>query len=229
MESQTENGFMDRKRRTYENPESIKFLSRSDATYALMKVALQVDNIIDSIRYKASPTDKVKWEQTEWAIQRLAEIIDEFRDLVQDLLQYRGKSVIAPYEIRQENEEKFIQSYRSFAILPRVTDVMKLYEHIITIDNIVHAYRMTLTTNMDPYKKASEGAVTALRTLEEYAEKIAEIAGMDYEMHPSAVKVLGLGEKVQSDQAGSSKRKKRERPSKDDAQHENVSDAAPTN
>jgi hypothetical protein len=228
MEEKYGGEFMDRKRKTYENPDSIKFMSRSDVTYALMKVALQVDNIVERIRYKAIPTDKVRWERTEWAIGQLNQIIEDIKSSVQEMLQYKGKAIIAPYEIRHDGKERFLQSGRSFAILPKVQDSFKLYELIITMDNILYAYRMTLTTSLDPYKEASEEAVNVLHKLEEYTKEIAEIAGMEYETHQSVVRVLGLGEKGRPGMSrGAKKRKpKEERGTEAETVNENVSAAA---
>jgi len=209
--------YMEIKREVYDNPSALRIMTRSTEGHALMKVALQADRFMGRLRFKASPAEKTKWEQTSRVIDRLQEIIAEFEAMIRDMQQYKGRLAIEPYEIK--DKEVFLKSRFSFAVLPRVPDMDKLYHCISKMDDILYAYR-TMHTSMDAIRDASVEATDALKKLHEYTTEIAEIANDDYKIPNFAGRLLGLGEEDESERKKTDKKKKKEKV------HENMEVAA---
>jgi len=211
------------KREVYDNPSALRIMTRSPEGHALMKVALQADRFMGRLRFKASPAEKTKWEQTSDVIDRLQEIIVEFETKIRDMQQYKGRLAIEPYEIK--DKEVFLKSRFSFAVLPRVPDMDKLYRCIGRIDDTLYAYR-TMHTSMDAIRDASVAATDALKKLHEYTTAIAGIANDDYKLPNFAGRLLGLLEEDESERKKTDKKKKKEKVQEPAASHENIEAAA---
>ncbi|MEN6317930.1 MAG: hypothetical protein ABFD82_04140 [Syntrophaceae bacterium] len=215
--------YMEIKRDVYDNPSGLRIMTRSTEGHALMKVALQADRFMGKLRFKASPADKQKWEQTSRVMDRLQEIIIEFDAMVREMQHYKGKVTVEPYEIR--DKEAFLKSRFSFAVLPKAPDMDKLYRSISKMDDTLYAYR-TMHTSMDAIADASVTATNALRMLHEYTTEIADIGNDDYTIPNFAERLLGIGEEEISDRPKGDKRKKKEKVQEPAASHENIGLAA---
>jgi hypothetical protein len=222
-EGEVRRDYMEIKTAVYDNPSSLRIMTRSTEGHALMKVALQADRFMGRLRFKASPAEKQKWEQTSRVIDRLQEIIVEFEAMVREMQQYKGRLAIEPYEIK--DKEVFLKSRYSFAVLPRVPDMDKLYRSISKMDDTLYAYR-TMHTSMDAIADASVKAINALRMLHEYTTEIAGIANDDYKVPNFAGRLLALGEEDESEPIKGARKKKKEKVQEPAASHENVELAA---
>ena len=218
-EGEARRDYMEIKREVYDNPSGLRIMTRTTEGHALMKVALQADRLMGKLRFKASPAEKTKWEQTSRVIDRLQDIIVEFETMVREMQQYKGRLAIEPYEIK--DKEAFLKSRFSFAVLPRVPDMDKLYRNISKMDDTLYAYR-TMHTSMDAIASASIAAINALRMLHGYTAEIAGIANDDYKIPHFAGRLLGMGEEDVSERPKEDKRKKKEKVQEPAASHENI-------
>ena len=177
------------KKELLKDPNHILFVTRSIEGYALGKVALQTDKLINRLRFRARPANKEQWAKTAGVMDQISEMVEKFKGAVAEMTEYRDTVRITNNVI--ENEEEAIKSIYSFVTVPRTTAGKSLFPLICRIDDIIFSYRSKHEV-WESVAKATDIANDALRKLNDYTAEIAGICNVDYKPAHVVRKLLDL-------------------------------------
>ena len=73
------------KRELLKDPNHILFVTRSIEGFALGKVALQTDKLINRLRFRARPANKEQWAKTAGVMDQISEMVEKFKGAVAEM------------------------------------------------------------------------------------------------------------------------------------------------